>query len=374
VKNTSNDLKGGLEMKNCSEMNEIISLYIENELDSGERRKFEEHIDSCPACKKELDDIKQIKDLFGSIQEQELPENFKEELHDKLLQVKEQENSRNKIIVLRSRYIKIISSVAAGLLLIFLVRGFYNFNMFAPQKANTSTINMSMAAEAPKFSGNQKNDYVMSQAPDANIQSNENNAGVTGSAGIMTDKSETGRSSANDDRVGLEPKLVPALTAETASSNLATLTIKVDDPAVQVEKIKSIVVENGGEEIPKNDITTDGVAAIKAVSDSNAINLNFLIPNIKYSVFTGLLNSNYGQANIEPGAMVSEDLTAKLNDLITQSNNLDNQIKESEKKNDTANQADVDKLKEEKKKTENDIENIRLGTDFTNVTIILKSK
>ena len=50
--NTSNNVKGGLEMMNCADVRENISAYADNELSVNERKAFEEHISSCAGCKK----------------------------------------------------------------------------------------------------------------------------------------------------------------------------------------------------------------------------------------------------------------------------------------------------------------------------------
>lgn len=52
--NTSNNVKGGLEMMNCADVRENISAYADNELSVNERKAFEEHISSCAGCKKSL--------------------------------------------------------------------------------------------------------------------------------------------------------------------------------------------------------------------------------------------------------------------------------------------------------------------------------
>ena len=75
-------------MKNCTEVRNLISLYIDDELSKAELEEFNEHINSCSHCRAELEEIKTIVRLCRDIDEVELPANFKLELHEKLVEIK----------------------------------------------------------------------------------------------------------------------------------------------------------------------------------------------------------------------------------------------------------------------------------------------
>lgn len=44
----------------CNEINDKLSLYIDNELSNEEMLQMEEHLQSCEKCQKELKNIKSI--------------------------------------------------------------------------------------------------------------------------------------------------------------------------------------------------------------------------------------------------------------------------------------------------------------------------
>lgn len=115
-------------MINCKEINELISLYMDNELDELTRKAFEEHVNLCKDCKDNLDELLSMKELLGSIEEVELPEGFKATLHEKLMEEKQKKENKSKFLLINSKYIKIISSVAACILLVFAVRGLWMQN------------------------------------------------------------------------------------------------------------------------------------------------------------------------------------------------------------------------------------------------------
>lgn len=109
---------------NCDRAKSLISLYIDNELDEKERSEFQEHINTCEACRNELNAISETVNLLKSIPEVELPSNFREELHEKLIIAKEEEkrNKRKVLFFIRNNYFKAVSALAAGVAVIFALR------------------------------------------------------------------------------------------------------------------------------------------------------------------------------------------------------------------------------------------------------------
>ncbi len=111
----------------CEDVREIISLYIDNELNGEERNEIIEHLQSCEECNREYEDLLTIKRLLSETPEIELPSNFKEELHKKLvesvLQEENKANENNDVIDFGKRVNKkrlnwkVLSGVAAALFL-----------------------------------------------------------------------------------------------------------------------------------------------------------------------------------------------------------------------------------------------------------------
>ena len=104
---------------NCDKTRELMILYMDNELEGEELKSFEEHLKSCESCRLELEEITRVIELCAEIPEEDLPETFKEQLHKKLVDASRQESGKNKVMFLRNRYLKAITTVAA----IFLVFG-----------------------------------------------------------------------------------------------------------------------------------------------------------------------------------------------------------------------------------------------------------
>ena len=367
-------------MKKCSEIKENISLYIDNELEPDELKEFEEHIAFCEDCRNELNEIMQIVGLCKNTAEVELPENFKNELHLKLLEAQEQRNAE-KLAFFHSRYLKLFSSIAAVFLLVFLIRGLYNFNLFTGAKSGGSTGSMNNTAAATNSQDSVKMKGI-AEAPAAeagnglkakNDDSAYQYAGGT-DQGTQANGSEMFRAS-NDNRDAQLNMETSGSAAEKAAKNQTSLTIAVDDPAAQLENVRTIALESAGMEqaaMLKSD--ADEVKQAAVTSDTGSIELTLDIPSVQYGTFVDALNASYGQANIEPGNMATEDMTPTLEELLKQADNLDLELEKAQNANDDSKQEEIDKLKAEKAQIQDEIDNIRLGSDITVVKVILKKK
>lgn len=73
-------------MRNCADYQLWLSLYIDNCLEDHEKAQLEEHLNSCPQCRKELQELQETVSIFNSLAEEEFipPASFRIELHQKL--------------------------------------------------------------------------------------------------------------------------------------------------------------------------------------------------------------------------------------------------------------------------------------------------
>lgn len=79
----------------CKEARMLISPYIDGMLRKGEQELFEKHIETCGACRKELEDIKDVVAEIGELPERELPQGFEDVLHDRILREAEIQKAFN---------------------------------------------------------------------------------------------------------------------------------------------------------------------------------------------------------------------------------------------------------------------------------------
>ena len=81
----------------CDEINDRLSLYIDNELSPEEMRQVEEHLQSCEICQKEYEDYKNLISVLNGLPEEEPPEGYCKRLHKKLLEHRPQGKAKKQI-------------------------------------------------------------------------------------------------------------------------------------------------------------------------------------------------------------------------------------------------------------------------------------
>lgn len=349
-------------MKNCFEFKESISLYIDGELAADEGRLFEEHLGSCAECRSEYDEIVRIVGLCRDVQDVELPDNFREELHKKL--VAAAENAPEKAARQRMKYARLFSSIAAGFVLIFLFGSVYWFG-FSPQlKIGGGADNAMKSAAAPEA---QAQAGVGAATVETTAGATNNNMGMyftediaqPDSPTIAGGTAEAGRATAKNRNLQA-PAVEYAKSVEAVYTKTAVFTVFADNPAVKAETVKTVAGGKDGEEQSNTAYGGDIV-------------LTFSIPDNQYEGFTQSLSSTFGQ-DVEQGEMKSVDRTADLSSLVDESNTIDSEIKKLEDADSAANADKINELKAQQQKVQSGIENIRLTSDFTTVTVTVKKR
>ena len=113
-------------MKNCEIFKNKLSEYIDNVLSIEETVSLEKHLIDCSECSKELHLLNSIIHELNHLPEQELPENFHNELMAKIKDI----SAKNNIISFPTKLRKWITPLAsvASLVLILLLGNFiYSF-------------------------------------------------------------------------------------------------------------------------------------------------------------------------------------------------------------------------------------------------------
>jgi negative regulator of sigma E activity len=149
---------------NCNEVRELLSLYIDDELDENEKLLVEQHLQICEECQRELEEYKKIIQALQEIPDEEPPLGYCKRLHDKLLAAEAERTelhetniketpaeiteiprkSKNKMY----RWVK-YGSVAAAFVLVFLVYGMNNLGMKNSKAEMSYDTAQSNGAEAP---------------------------------------------------------------------------------------------------------------------------------------------------------------------------------------------------------------------------------
>ncbi|NLT96445.1 MAG: DUF4349 domain-containing protein [Clostridia bacterium] len=142
-------------MRNCSEYQDMMNLYIDGLLDDSEQTELLKHVDSCPECRRELEMLQEVVGMFKSLNEEELipPASFRRELRRKL--EKEEKVKRNNFLNKFNKFVnktpvkKWMPMAAAAVLLLVLVPVLSSGLGFLGSKSFQETADMKKA-EAPQ--------------------------------------------------------------------------------------------------------------------------------------------------------------------------------------------------------------------------------
>lgn len=113
----------------CDEMQELLSLYIDNQLEESEVKAVEEHLSACSACKREYDELKEMTDFLGQAATVPVPDTFSLRLKKALKEEKQSMIDAGIIargVTSKKNRWRVIASVAAVFMVGVLSFGFYD--------------------------------------------------------------------------------------------------------------------------------------------------------------------------------------------------------------------------------------------------------
>lgn len=380
-------------MTSCLKVKENICAYIDNELCAEERLSLEEHISNCPSCKSELDDLAAIVEICTNLPQQELPADFSAKLHEKLLaaavrQVRDTKGIRRTKGFLLTRT---LASIAAGALLIFLAGNFIRFGLLSPKmKAENTQISADMAAEAqaePAAGAEDGNSGISVSRIESETAADQNAVNFSMAANDA-ESLEIDRSATTQDREGAA-YITGMPDAEDVSSKLSTIAITADETEGTAEKVRMLAADNNGEETDIYSFSSDVMKSSPqetpmAVQPKGAdrnygggqsqTELRFVFPKTHFDQFTTVLIDTFGAANVQMGAIVTEDMTETVNSMIKESENIDIRLQELQDEDAVKNSDEISRLKEKKEAVDSSVEAIRIGSDLVCVTVYINRK
>lgn len=119
----------------CENIRDLMSAYIDNEINEVDKAKLEKHIAQCPQCKEEYELLKDLVLECSDIDEVELPEDFREELHSKLLEAKAAKPSKLAVFMKKNRWMSVAGTAAAVLVVALALN-----NISAPKTADQAAL------------------------------------------------------------------------------------------------------------------------------------------------------------------------------------------------------------------------------------------
>ncbi len=421
-------------MINCEKAQMLFSLYLDNELDETEKSEFEKHLEICSSCRSELLKLQQVISLVAGIGDEDLPQGFGESLHNKLVPVSEETKKNAGVNVLRNKYVKIFSTLAAGLLVVVLLKDFYTGGLLNRTGAKSSTAPMNGAQanrqEMEKGTasagtamdiydryGNFRADGAVDQTLGTDQRKTDGAAGENVSGGAVADQmgEKPSPPTAKDELYGNNLKEVPKEAVPGASANPgdsfvpeikmqenATFSLIVPDTTVsttaesrekgkikseQIIKSTSILLAVDKPDVALNQTqiaaafygaTTDKAKASSAMSafaaqESTQTVLLLQIPEDRFQQFTDQLKYTYGATNISVSPVRALNAEEKTLPIIQKLEEVNQKIEQLQKQGYYDKQV-MEELRVQKENLQNEIDHITQQTGTISITITFMRK
>ncbi len=411
-------------MNNCDEIRNRICEYLDKELNEIESAEFESHIKACKECRNELDETRRLMDICKDMPEEELPQDFRKGLHDKLLVEKHAMESKQKTTYIIRKYLAICSTVAAVLVISIIIKGLpwnspvdrqsvpsqskTDYKKYQP-KAGTGA-----ASESPTYTWTDKDKTNTKKIENTEIPANDGNPKNTNNL-KDTSPTENKSKSISNYSAPKSKKAVPPVTNIPASNEEAALRssnkepsepkqsnktaisddkenhmmalgVQEDNKTYQLKNISiSMVSYNQSEGIEKikSNLSSYGAELIpEAASDEKSISitatgisteLKIKVPNAAYQQFIDYLNSNFSSAQLEIGELNVVDVTGQIKDYQDKADVLSAGANVADSTANNTDQASDKKKNDELQKVQNEMNELKNESEYTIVTINFKN-
>ena len=223
----------------CENIKELMSMYIDNEINEVDKAKFEKHIAQCPQCKEEYEILKDLVLECSEIDEVELPQGFVEELHNKLMEAQANKPSKLTLFMRRANWKPAVGAVAAVLILAISINSLVGNNSLKKEQ--------SFGAPAADRSGS-GTQYDMAIAPEASpapMAPEAAKSKIMADTNVQFSESMPNTDGANQLQVTTTSGVVAPEQTRKIIKN-GNVSLKAIDVQAKMQEITALAEQNGG--------------------------------------------------------------------------------------------------------------------------------
>jgi hypothetical protein len=235
----------------CFEVKEKLSEYIDDMLNQNEKEDIREHISTCAECAREYNELCCIVNELSSLPTEALPSDFFDKLNKRL--------GKRKKRLYFAHAIKGFSTIAAGLMLLLLIRtGYYsNINQIKTAYVDDAPIDLQQedtAQETPlmphkQFDEQQNTPEVSepspSQSPNTSLENASNNeeraqtekAGIKQTPQPTDEQSKTQHNDFNDVEIESQPRTQEPALFNDGGNKQADAYVQHDDAPAESSRM-----------------------------------------------------------------------------------------------------------------------------------------
>jgi len=312
----------------CETIRNMISSYIDKDLNDIEKTELEKHLAECQQCREEYESMLDIIAVCSNLEELELPQSFRTELHQKLVEEKKKKNFLSGMFGSTGRKMA-TGLVAAVLVLVIGIGGsslLTDKNKQMSQEIGSAPDYGTAAAPAAPPSNSGMNytakakggaEYDMAAAEQPEITSVEEAA--RDSVGIQFNESLSA-----DQKIPAEKEI--ASRSGRLVIRTGNISVDVENVDKSADAIKQLAESSGGfiENSQIDNITvprveyTDGAASTKETTEKQA-NMTIRVPE---SQFQNIFNNIKGMGKLVSENISGSDITSEYRDTQARADNL----------------------------------------------------
>ena len=216
-------------MKNCKEIENNLSLYLDDSLSDADKQAVEEHLKSCPRCTKALVQLSKTHTLVNNLAEVEPPAWFKQKIMAKVREKAEKKSFVQKLFYpLRIKIpVQILATVFIAVLAVYIYR--------AGEEQMKEVVPSSAPAPVMEVQKSQLPEQKMKTSADENIQKEDQ----------VIEKKETPRKKvremAADAAKDVNGQIVPDIKADKYVSAPAAKSVELSETELEKKKESNIL-------------------------------------------------------------------------------------------------------------------------------------
>jgi hypothetical protein len=316
-------VKGGRRAMKCETIKNIMSSYIDKDLNNIEKAEFEKHLAGCEECREEYKSLIDIIAACGNLEEIELPQNFRTELHQRLNEENKKRNFFSGII--GNRRMKMATGLVAAALVIAIGIGsiplFFNNNMKATQSADI-TAPAAPAAQPEYFDA----DLAMNKAEAREVEMAAAEERGVSEDSVSMEFNETLMAKGIAPSQGLDGQAIESSRSGRMVIRTGNISVNVESVDKAASEIRQMTESSGGyvENSQIDNVTvpkarTYGEDYTAKEETQKYANMTVRVPEIR---FEDIFNNIKGMGELVSENMSDSDITAEYRDTAARVDNL----------------------------------------------------
>ncbi|MEL7563663.1 MAG: zf-HC2 domain-containing protein [Dehalobacterium sp.] len=238
---------------NCKQAQEYLSPYLDQILSQEEKDSLEKHLEKCSVCRQELEDLQETLNMIQTLPELPLPTGFHQELHNKLVAVKAEEEGKKGSILLsifRSIYSIRNQWASLGMAAVLLLFFYVFLSPAMPKSMEQSDMSYTGTAQNEKKAdlADQGNlETAESQVPEAAIDTKEKVLEDREEKSVKNEQNSKDNDTGNNTEKSAQDNEIVTMTSEEENQEAGSKE-QIRQNAVEAARGKT----NGGEAKTQN--------------------------------------------------------------------------------------------------------------------------